>query len=109
MAAVPESPPTRLEIRVVDDRMRVIGPLTVGTLRRPDRKTRRAFTQVRSVDLSEVPFMDSAGVAQLIEWKRLALKQGRSLEVRNLPDQARAIARLCQVEDFLLKDLPPLS
>ena len=53
--------------------------------------------------------MDSAGVAQLIEWKRLALEQGRSLGIQNLPDQARAIARLCQVEDLLLEDASRLS
>ncbi len=109
MANVPGPRPARLEVRISDDRMNVIGPLTAATLIRPDRKTRRAFGRVRTVDLSEVPFMDSAGVAQLIEWKRLAHEEGRSLDIRNLPDQARAITRLCQVEDFLLKDLPPLS
>lgn len=109
MTTVPESRSGRMGVRITDDRMTVTGPLTAATLVRPDRKTRRAFARVRTVDLGEVPFMDSAGVAQLIEWKRLALEQGRSLGIQNLPDQARAIARLCQVEDLLLEDASRLS
>ncbi len=96
-------------IRIAGDRMTVEGPLTVATLARPDRKTRRDLPRVRTLDLSGVPLMDSAGVAQLIEWKRLALQAGRVLAIQNLPDQARAIARLCQVENLLLGDPSPSS
>lgn len=53
------------------------------------------------VDLAEVNRADSAGVALLIEWQRLAQKQKKSISFSNIPSQMMAIARLCGVDELL--------
>jgi phospholipid transport system transporter-binding protein len=54
-----------------------------------------------SVNLAEVRRIDSAAVALLLEWQRLA--RGRSSEVRfrNVPQQVLAIAGVCGVQPLL--------
>ena len=50
------------------------------------------------IDLEGVTRSDSAGLALLVEWLRLAEKQDITLHFHNLPDQLREIA---QVSDLL--------
>lgn len=54
------------------------------------------------IDLAEVERTDSAGVALLVEWSRVARQAGVSLMFRDAPQQMRAIIRASGVEDALL-------
>lgn len=53
------------------------------------------------VDLSGVERSNSAGLALLIEWMRVAQGNNRSITFRHLPAQLRDIARVCGVADKL--------
>ncbi len=57
-----------------------------------------------TVDLSEVTLCDSAGVAMLVDWLRLAQGQGTRLRYRGAPKQMVAIAQVSDLESMLLQD-----
>lgn len=46
------------------------------------------------IDLSQVQFSDSSGLALLLDCQRLALKLKSSLEVVNMPEQMQRIAEV---------------
>lgn len=52
------------------------------------------------VDLSGVKQSDSAGLALLIEWLRLARQQRQRIGFQNVPPQIDALARISEVEDL---------
>ena len=53
------------------------------------------------IDLEGVTRSDSAGLALLVEWLRLAEKQDITLRFHNLPDQLREIARVSDLLPLL--------
>ena len=53
------------------------------------------------VDMQGVTRANSAGLALLLEWKRLSDSAGTDIEVRGLPDTLRNIAHLCELERLL--------
>ncbi len=53
------------------------------------------------LDLSGVTRADSAGLALLIEWLRIARRQRTEVEYRHVPPQLLAIARVGGVEALL--------
>ena len=88
---------TRLE-QGADRSWSVAGDLTLETI--PELlKQQPALAGI--VDLAQVQRIDSAAVALLLEWQRLA--RGRSGEVRfrNVPRQVLAIAGVCGVQPLL--------
>ncbi len=54
------------------------------------------------LDLKQVTAFDSAGLALLIEWIRLAENRNIKLQFANIPDQLLAIARLGGLERVLV-------
>ena len=50
------------------------------------------------IDLDGVSQCDSAGLALLIEAKRLCECHGKSFEIRRTPEQVRALAEFCGVQ-----------
>jgi phospholipid transport system transporter-binding protein len=54
-----------------------------------------------TLDLGGVSRADSAALALLLEWQRLAQGSGRVLRYVNLPSQLRAIAHVAGVEEIL--------
>lgn len=54
-----------------------------------------------SIDLSAVSRADSAGLALLIDWLRIARRQQYSLHFRHLPEQLMQIARVSELHDIL--------
>jgi phospholipid transport system transporter-binding protein len=54
-----------------------------------------------SVDLAGVSEADSAGLALLIEWLRIARQRGQQIQFANVPAQINALARISEVEDLL--------
>jgi phospholipid transport system transporter-binding protein len=53
------------------------------------------------VDLGSVSDADSAGLALLIEWMRLARQRQQLIRFRSVPAQISALARISEVEDLL--------
>jgi phospholipid transport system transporter-binding protein len=53
------------------------------------------------LDLAGVTRANSAGLALLIEWRRLAQQAGRSLAVQNVPAALRNLARISELEALL--------
>ena len=54
-----------------------------------------------SIDLSAVSRADSAGLALLIDWLRIAKQNQYSIAFRNLPKQLQQIAAVSELEDIL--------
>lgn len=53
------------------------------------------------IDLQGVERADSAGVALLVEWQRVAARQQQTICFQNIPSQMLAIARLSGVDELL--------
>lgn len=58
-----------------------------------------------SFDLSEVNHCDSAGLALLIEARRLATEEKKACEFNHMPRVVQALAEFCGVESILQKSL----
>jgi phospholipid transport system transporter-binding protein len=54
-----------------------------------------------SIDLAAVSPIDSAGLALLIDWLAAAQAAGATLSYLHLPEPARTLARLSEVESLL--------
>jgi phospholipid transport system transporter-binding protein len=54
-----------------------------------------------TVDLSGVTYVNSAGLALLLEWKRKAVLENRMLEILGAPKKLLNIARVSEIEDIL--------
>ncbi len=53
------------------------------------------------LDLGGVTRADSAGLALLVEWMRIAHRRHRNIVFRNVPEQMLAIARVSGLEEIL--------
>lgn len=53
------------------------------------------------VDLSGVTQSDSAGLALLIEWLKVATLTGKTVRFTRVPDQLRALAQISEIDGFL--------
>lgn len=53
------------------------------------------------LDLSSVRQCDSAGLALLIEAKKLCKQHNKTFEIREMSDKTRALAEFCGVESLL--------
>ncbi|WP_455375430.1 STAS domain-containing protein [Kaarinaea lacus] len=58
-------------------------------------------SQSLTIDLSGVESSNSAGLALLIEWMRIADSKSCPIKFLNVPDQLRQVAQLCGVEEKL--------
>jgi phospholipid transport system transporter-binding protein len=85
-----------------DGHLLVIGELSMSTvpalLAQNDLRDSRGDV---SVDLKGVERADSAGVALLVEWQRMARQQQQEISFKNIPSQMLAIARLSGVDELL--------
>lgn len=65
----------------------------------------RGLTAIRAgdtaFDLSSVGGVDSAAVALLLAWQRVAIQQGRRLELSGVPAGIASLAQLYGVETLL--------
>lgn len=53
------------------------------------------------IDLGTVTQVDSAALALVIEWLRWGRERGKQLQLVNLPEPLRALARISEVENLL--------
>ncbi|MEK7321592.1 MAG: STAS domain-containing protein [Pseudomonadota bacterium] len=79
------------------------GELTFETVPVAWRETQHLFVDGRSLhfDLANVGRADSAGIALLIEWLRLARQSGARVSYEHMPASILAIARVTGLEAVL--------
>jgi phospholipid transport system transporter-binding protein len=84
-------------------RFRVSGVLDASTAREVLEQSESRFEQFKEldVDLGGVGESDSAGLALLIEWLRMARLGGQAIRFANVPAQIEALARISEVDDLL--------
>jgi phospholipid transport system transporter-binding protein len=108
-------PSARASLTPVDDagRFRLSGTVGFGTAMPLLEKSRELFKDVPDVrvNFADVERFNSAGVALLIEWLRWARRGKRGLLFEALPEEALAMARICEVESLLAPALeaPPAN
>ncbi len=87
-----------------NDRFKVSGELTFATVTELLEQSRGLFAQAGEsleVELEAVERADSAGLALLIEWMRLANAQGKTIHFSSLPEQMKAIAVASDLDTIL--------
>jgi phospholipid transport system transporter-binding protein len=86
-----------------EGRFRVSGVLDATTATDVLEQSQSRFTQAPNVevDLGGVGESDSAGLALLIEWLRMARQSGKQIHFANVPAQIEALARISEVEDLI--------
>ena len=84
-------------------RFSVSGPMTFETVTSLLQQGAAAFGQSGpiEIDLAQVGESDSAGLALLIEWKRLAREKHSSITFAGMPPQLMALARISEVDELL--------
>lgn len=85
------------------------GELSFATVPDVWRDTQSLFAtrQVLRFDLAGISRADSAGIALLIEWLRLARERGARVSFEHVPAQILAIARVTGLEELL--SAPPAA
>ena len=63
--------------------------------------TRTDLPERLTIDFAAVNGVDSAAVALLLEWRRLAAARGKALEFANLPANLLALAELYGVAELI--------
>lgn len=89
---------------IAPGRIRVSGDLTFATAAALWKASRRLLTRTPgeiTIDLAGIRRADSAGLALLVEWLRLAQKQNKRLTLTNLPSQLLAMAKTYDLHALL--------
>lgn len=102
---VPDLDAPRIE-SLDEGRVELVGALTFETVGELFTRGSDAIhgTQKTTLDLSKVTRADSAGLALMVEWLRRARRRNAQIEIINMPEQMRSIARLSKLDGVLLAD-----
>lgn len=85
-----------------DGRCTLQGPINIGNVVSVLAEGNGLFTASRvTVDLAQVTEVDSSAVSLLLEWRREAARNGRSIRFLNLPDNLKSLAKLYGVTELL--------
>lgn len=107
-----KAPPGRARLESLDGgRFQLSGVLdatTAGDLLEQSRERFRNAAQLQ-VDLAGVTEADSAGLALLIEWMRMAKDTGSAIRFEHVPAQITALARISEVEALLFGSSPTVN
>jgi anti-sigma B factor antagonist len=74
---------------------------TSSTMRRLIADALRAVPPIVTIDFAEVPYMDTSGLATLLEASRVARQQGTRLVVLGLRAQPRELLHFSQIDRLL--------
>jgi len=89
---------------VADGRVTVRGAMTFATANALFEQSRDAWQPGNgsiTIDLKDVAHADSAGVALLVEWFRLADTAGRAASLANTPDQVERLIKVSGLSHLL--------
>ena len=101
------TPGITVEVKVNDSAeasIHIAGDLGFTTVPAAYEKTRQCFAEHRriTVDLEKVGRSDSAALALVLEWQRLAKEAGAELILQNIPPMLHNIARVSELDEQLL-------
>jgi phospholipid transport system transporter-binding protein len=83
-------------------RCSVQGPITLETAVSLLERSRELFNSPQvTVDLQGVTEVDSSALSLLLEWRREAAGNGRSIRYLNLPDNLKSLAELYDITELL--------
>jgi len=103
-----KSAKTLFEIIHVDsERFKLVGELSFVSVQEGMKKGAKLFdfhANKMVFDLTGITKADSAGLALLLEWLRLASLNGVDLHYVNLPRQLQAMAHVAGVDEILVID-----
>lgn len=91
-------------LEIVNDRqVKVHGEMTFTTISPLLAQSQQLFNNYKHLafDLSNVTQTDSAGLALLIEWLRIAQQKQLSVNFINMPAQLMNIAKVCNLDKIL--------
>lgn len=94
---------TSLE-RVAPRQYRLIGPITIATVTRLYEDTALEFEsgQTLELDLGAAARVDSAGIALLVEWSRMAARAGARMRIGGMPAQLERLVRVTGLNGVLI-------
>lgn len=93
-----------VSVRCTERGIAVAGTLTIATAPRALEAARDCFEQgngVLQVDLGDLQHTDSAALAVLLEWHRVAARKGRSLEFVAVPERLLQLAQISELEEVV--------
>jgi anti-sigma B factor antagonist len=98
--------PQNFDIELLDSTsgariMKVTGPLTIQTLFEFQDVARRETEKSVIIDLTSVPYMDSAGLGSIVSVFTSCQRNGRSFAIIGLSDRIRTLFRITRVDGFL--------
>jgi phospholipid transport system transporter-binding protein len=109
MPAANQRPTLDFDPQLTEGCYRLRGELTFATVTQALKATRKLMERGTSpvvFDFSGIRRSDSAGVALLIEWQRMAASVGRTLRYTQVPHALNAIMRVSGVVGMLPLDTP---
>ena len=88
-------------------RQTLTGELTFGTVPDLYQASLKWFADPSlAVDFAQVSKADSAGLALMTEWRRLAHEKNCKVEFLNIPEQVQELIKVSDLQDVLLKPGP---
>jgi anti-sigma B factor antagonist len=80
--------------------LRLKGPITIANLYEFQGKVRADVSHILILDLTAVPYIDSAGIGALVGAYVTHQKDGRQLVLVGVNDRVRAVMQVTHVEPF---------
>jgi anti-sigma B factor antagonist len=81
--------------------LKLFGPLTLTTMFGFQNEFRAAQPLVMILDLSEMPYMDSAGLGLIMNYYVSAMDHGRKLLLAGVNDRVKALLEMTKVQAVL--------
>jgi phospholipid transport system transporter-binding protein len=91
-------------ISCADGRCTVSGPITMHNATAVLEEGKRLFSTAVVVDLSGISELDSSAVSLLLEWRRAAKADKRSIRFVNIPANLQSLADLYGVSELLARE-----
>jgi anti-sigma B factor antagonist len=82
--------------------LRLRGPITISNLFEFQALIRGNMHRILIIDLTEVPYIDSAGIGALVGAYVNHQKDGRSLALAGVTDRVRSAMQVTHVEQFFI-------
>jgi len=90
--------------KINDQQYALSGELTMQNVSQVSEDTKPLMTAMSgevTINLSKIARADSAGLALLIDWLRIARQREVTLRFEQLPEQLLQIARVCELHSVL--------
>jgi phospholipid transport system transporter-binding protein len=96
----------KLEVAAAADdsgKIMISGVMNFDSVMLLNQQASRLFPEFKSIiiDLSGVTYVNSAGLALLLDWKRSAVLDKRTIKILSIPQKLINIARVSEIGDIL--------